>query len=245
MKIIKFSILALLPLLLSCSSSEIELDSSNSGNVSDNLSARFDDVDHSAYNSANPFDISGQLHSEFILSYEKLNLTEQSLPSIVSSTLALGMTNSRFNALSSSAYTFNELALLEQILTPNDSLVEITLDRVVKNKKLEHSFLDLLYELKQEFSNEESYESLYKKIITYESEINLDSSLGNSDKTVVLTTTSVLRHQLRRIKKRPKKNTDPDWDLMITTMGATLEGSTRSVQDAIILSLLTEISLTN
>jgi hypothetical protein len=57
------------------------------------------------------------------------------------------------------------------------------------------------------------------------------------DKQVLLSAAAVVRYVSYERKKRPKKNTDPDWDMMVWRIAGSA-GSLSDVQDAIFYSVI-------
>ena len=68
-----------------------------------------------------------------------------------------------------------------------------------------------------------------------------DVSLDEADLKILLTTTSIVRYATHHRKKRPKKNTDPEWDLLIFDMAGACSGARTSTQEAVALSVISGI----
>jgi hypothetical protein len=245
MKITKLCLLALVTFLLSCSQAQ-ELDATSG--LLDSSSAPLyqnKESDTVAENLRNPFDLAGSLTTQLHLDYYHITSRDSSTSAIISDVVDLAHSNAAFQQLSSTSYSFTAFQKLDWLLTPSDSLLTESIRMAVSDVGLQSSLEDFIHHIMTNFANEDSYSSLYDEIIYYEDGIIDDTAISFSDKRVLLTITSVLRHKLKRTKKRPKKNTDRDWELMITTMGAAAGGAKDGLQNAIILSLLTELSQSN
>lgn len=248
MKIIKLSVLTLLFIMLSCSQTE-ELESAmvNPDGSSSSSAYQYRDTDVAAENLENPYDVAGFLNSELSLAYFNTPLRDTSQSAVITDVVALANSTTAFQQLSPEAYFFSDVSTLNHLLSVSDSDLVLTesIQFAILDMDLQVSIEDFIHHIMEKCADDESYGSLYHEIVSYESSILNNFLINESDRRVVLVTTSLLRHQIKQKRKRPKKNTDRDWDYMITTMGATAVGTKINLQNAIILSLLTEISLTN
>lgn len=242
MKISKTLIWAFIPLLVSCS--QVELESIQPSQVSsEHISQAYRGTEEPVVNENNPYDIAGLINAELYDTYDQRYVVNHTLDSIISRLVTLGHSDTRFAALSATTYQFNHWTLLEEIIISNDSVLQGAINGAISDSNLRFSFHNFIIDIAGDCVAEANDASIYNKILAYESDILDDVDISINDQEVVLTTTSILRQCVCRTRKRAKKNTDRDWDLMITTMGASVEGSMRSKQDAIILALITELSL--
>lgn len=248
MKITKLSLLVLSFILLSCSQSE-EVEPTLATSIEPNAfsSYQYKETDVAAENSKNPHDVAGFLSSEISLEYYGTSLRDTSQSSIITDIVALANSNIAFNQLSPEAYFFTDIQTLNQVLSVSDtdSLLTSSIQFAILDSDLQIRFEDFIHNIMVNCLNEQSYSSLYDDIVSFESGVQNNFLINEGDRRVVLITTSLLRYQIKQKRKRPKKNTDRDWDYMITTLGATAVGAKIDIQNAIILSLITEISLEN
>lgn len=248
MKIIKLSVLTLLFMLLSCSENE-ELQITSSTKLSSTSLAAYQhkEIEVGPDNLENPYDVAGLLSSELSVAYYNIPLRDTCQFAIIADVVSLAHSNLRFHLLSPDAYLFTDNETLQQILSTTDaaSMLTESIQFSLLDVDLQFTFENFIHYMMNQCENDVNYASLYAEIVTYENSIQHNVLITEADKAVVLTTTSLLRHSLKAKRKRPKKNTDRDWDYMITTLGATAVGAKNDLQNAIILSLLTEISLTN
>lgn len=242
MKISKTLIWALLPSLFSCS--QVDLEATGSSYVSHAFENQLHRGSEAPVaNELNPYDVAGSINTDLYNAYEQRHIMNYTLGSIIDTLVVLGNGDSRFSSLSPISYQFNQWSLLDELVVPNDSILRSVINDAVSDSNLRESFHDFIFEITANCIAEESQAAIYAKITAFEADVVGDTGASENDKEVVLTTTSILRQCVCRVRKRAKKNTDRDWDLMITTMRASVEGSTRSKQDAIILTLVTELSL--
>lgn len=243
MKIIKLFLLAFLPIMLSCSQSgELETLPSVATMVSTNAtySAKYGDVDPS--NLENPYDAVGAINNSIFLQSSSVTWRDSSIAAVIDGVQNFANNSIYFQQLSSYPYVFVDTERVNRLLVSNDSLLSNSLKIAVGDIDLRISFEQFFNQIMSENANDVSYSLIYDEIASYEKSIINNVSASSSDKQALLSATSILRYKIKRLKKRPKKNTDPDWDLMITTMGATLEGGKEHLQEAIILSLISELA---
>ena len=248
MKIIKLSVLTLLFIMLSCSQNDaLEITSETSSGTHFSSAYQYKETEVAAENVENPYDVAGFLNSELSAEYFNTPLRDSTQSAIIADVVDLANSNAAFQELSQEIYFFSEIETLNQVLsvTDCDSVLSQSIQFAILDMDLQVSIEDFIHHIMEKCADDESYGSLYHEIVSYESSILNNFLINESDRRVVLVTTSLLRHQIKQKRKRPKKNTDRDWDYMITTMGATAVGTKINLQNAIILSLLTEISLTN
>jgi hypothetical protein len=88
------------------------------------------------------------------------------------------------------------------------------------------------------------YESddLYEKVIDYETTVLQNSGFTANDKRVILTTTSITRHSSYLARKKPKKNTDPDWTILIGNIVAAVDGAEDGAANAVVAALVAGIA---
>lgn len=190
-------------------------------------------------NQANPYDYVGQLHYELYQDYyasqpDSLLSFEQVLYDVE----GLANKNSNFTSIVGINYSFSNVIALEQLF----DCKTLCLDTVLTQSSLSSTAQD---KAKDFFTNfnvlfEKNLESapVLEYIIQFENEIIASSTLSISDKSIILGATSIARYSTYESKRRPKKNTDPDWDSLITSLYGAFLGDENSVGDRIVASLV-------
>ena len=234
----KFFILCLVvfPLCFSCS------DTSDSSIIPDAvhantylISSKIGDV--SPANPLNPFDIAGQVHTELYAAYYEDDSLVVDLSDVLHRVLLVSNQNETFVSLSNSSYLIDTTtlsSLIAQIDCCSAAIIDNSLatDEAVLSLQ---SFISTLVPLCDE---EEDFNIIYSYITSYESNILASKNISTSDKQVILITTSIIRFSTYERKKRPKKNTDPEWDLMIGNIIGSVDGATEGLEAAVLKSLL-------
>lgn len=92
------------------------------------------------------------------------------------------------------------------------------------------------------FDNEYNCEVLYQAVVDYETIVLKDSLLTAKDKRIILTTTSIARHSAYLARKKPKKNTDPDWTILVVNIVAAADGAEYGLAESVTEGLVAGIA---
>jgi hypothetical protein len=218
-------------LFASCESTETELTSTEVSHFSKKTQ------DTTPLNPANTFDNVGQVHYDLLRSYYANSFLPKSSDSIV------GQVN-----LKASAHPF-----FDGFLITDYNLVPLSrIDMIVANSEYEFSSivanLPLTTETKNDFSafvatvlskvdHDVDYEAIYNYVVLYESTLQDSKDISASEKEYLLSVTSIIRHSVYAKRKRPKKNTDPDWDWLTANITGAVEGAQYGKSHAILTAL--------
>lgn len=192
---------------------------------------------------ANPFnsyDQIGELYAEMMSVYYAKDTNPVEVDSVLQQVETIAFTLPAFSGVSGS-YVSPAVAAIDSIRTaPNDRLVASIFDSALtlKAQLRLRSFVDtaLLYA-----TDESDYSVFYTHTTTFEFEVQSDFDYTTYDKQVLLITSSILRYTVYAKKKKPKKNTDPEWDLMVGNFTAAIEGAKISKGTAAVFALVTGI----
>lgn len=234
----KFFILCLVvfPFCMSCS------DASDSSFVSATTNAntylftnKVGDV--SPANPLNPFDVAGQVHTELYAAYYEDDSLAVELSDVINRVLIVSNQNETFVSLSTSSYSIDSTtlsSLIGKISCCSAEVIENSLATDEAALSLQ-SFISTLVP----FCDEEAdYSIIHSFITSYENNVLESKNIPVLDKQVILITTSIIRYSTYERKKRPKKNTDPEWDLMIGNVIGSVDGSSEGIEAAVLKSLL-------
>jgi hypothetical protein len=103
------------------------------------------------------------------------------------------------------------------------------------------SFSNFLITMVSLYEAETDATKIANVVIKYEETVIGNALLGDNDKRVILTSTSILRFSAYRAKRKPKKNTDPDWLIWVTHVYGAEEGAEENLEKAILMGLVTGI----
>ena len=190
------------------------------------------------FNSANPFDEAGTIHNEILTNYYSHYPLLTDTDSIINLFHAKAKEHSFFSSLTTSPILSNELNLL---LSQPENMLEDFLQSSDLSEKAKISLSVYIEELLFYTYSSDNYAIIYDYITDYENTIATDSLYSSDEKAIILTITSITRHSVYMKKKRPKKNTDPDWDWLTTNIVGATAGTNGDTQKAIYTALVAGI----
>ena len=167
-------------------------------------------------NTENPYDSDGRMYHElFKNNYESDGL--QSLSSSISSHVAsVAYAKTTFNKMQkkdniSVAVAKGTNAISHNGIGFSDIIANSNMTAAAKLSLIDfiHSFLFL-------FKQEDRYAVLYDFVVQYERSILTDPILTETDKQIILTTTSFARHSAYETRTESTAIIDPDWRKLVT-----------------------------
>ncbi|PZV24001.1 MAG: hypothetical protein DCF12_17960 [Snowella sp.] len=224
--------LAMALFLISCDSSMNEQDSTA------NHYKTSETKEELPFNSANPFDGAGTIHNELLTSYYNHYPQPTETESIIALFYEKAKAHSFFSTMSSSPILPSELNML--LKQPNIALQDF-LESSNLSEKAKTSLNIYIEALLDYADSSDDYAVIYDYITNYEHTIAADSLYSSIDKATILTITSITRHSVYMKKKRPKKNTDPDWNWLTTNIVGATAGANGDSQKAIYTALVAGI----
>lgn len=222
--------------LLSCSS---DIETTNSENLTTFSAKRIISLPENALNS---YDEAGLLYNELFDTYYTNGNLGGTVSQIVNQVQSIADANANFNSIKGSFYhnvsSTRVQYLLEHPTTcVNDVIAASSMSTVGKSSLANFVNFFIVF-----LGTESDCDVIYQKVVAYESAVLLNSLLTETDKRIILTTTSITRHSAYRARKKPKKNTDPDWDIFIGNIIASTEGAEYGSAEAATMALVTGIA---
>lgn len=192
-------------------------------------------------NPFNPYDEVGAVYAEIMSVYYAKDTHPVEVDSVLHQVEAIAFALPAFSSFVGS-YVSPTSASIDSILTaPSDRLVASIADPTLtlKAQLRLSSFVDttLLYA-----TDESDYAAFYAHATSFEFEVPSDFGYTAYDKQILLMTSSILRYSVYAKKKKPKKNTDPEWDLMVGNITAAIEGAKLSKGSAAVFALVVGIA---
>ncbi len=222
--------------IVSCSSDN---EITNSENIN-STSAKY--VSSLPGNDANPYDEVGWLYIELFDTYYTNGNLGGTVSQIVTKVQTIADANANFAAIKGSRYqnvsSTNVLYLLEHPTTCVNDVISAS-SMSTNGKSSLAGFVNFFIGF---LGKESDCDVIYQKVVNYENEVLLNTALTQTDKRIIFTTTSVARHSAYRMTKKPKKNTDPDWTVLIGNIIASTEGSGYGSGEAATMALVTGIA---
>lgn len=193
-------------------------------------------------NAANPYDEAGWVHNALFESYYEIGSKPTTVSGIISKVQALADANSNFIGIKTSAYKPISANDVQYLLDHKNTCITDVISASSLTTKAKLSLITFINSLIVVFDTETNCDMLYKFVADYEKEILNDSLLTVKDKQIMLITTSIARHTTYLAKKKPKKNTDPDWTILVGHVMAAAEGAEEDSAKAVTLALVTGIA---
>lgn len=209
-------------------------DDSDNGtvNVNQNVNVQSRDIIDSPLNPLNDYDLAGQIHNELLSTYfNQLNLPVNT-NAIAAAVEQTAVTNPNFISLKSHTYTAVTGQLLDQMLNSSFG-IEQAIERSRLSPMGKASLLSFITTITGYITTEQEFNVVYDFSIAYEHNVHSNGTLTSHDKEIILTTASIIRHSVHFRKKRPKKNTDPDWDWLTVNIVGGVEGASHGMAESI------------
>ena len=191
---------------------------------------------------ANIYDHVGVMHNDLLYSYYSSSRLPQNLGGILNRLDSIAQQHVDFGTLTAHGYEAPDLERVNYILTHKINCatdVLLQLDVSVDAKTSLSNFMSAVLSFS---TTNDDYGVIYAFIVDYEIEVMHSVQFDTADKEVLLTFSSIARHSLYAKKKRPKKNMDPDWDVLISNIIASSEGLDSGAASAVMYGLVAGIA---
>lgn len=192
-------------------------------------------------NPNNPHDEAGRLHTELSEAYYETGDSDSTVSEVVTAVQKLADSSSSFNALTSPDYHPVSVAEVQHLLDHPTTSVAVAISASSMSDAAQLSLLNFVNSYLLLFDHEQSADVLYQTCIAYEDSVLKAPSMTATDKRIVLTTISIARHSTYKARKKPKKNTDPDWTIFVGNIAAGIEGAEYGTAEAVVKALATGI----
>lgn len=230
-----YSYFIFMPFFISCTN-ECDLSESNT------LSSNERGLTEMPANSENPYDAAGRLYTELFDAYYESDTLPTTITTIAARVELLGSANIEFSGLKTTAYQTVSPSQMQYILSHPSTIVTEIITASGMTTGAKSSLSTFVSALSLLYVKEESGEVFYNFVANYEEAVIADSQFTETDKRIILTTTSIARYSSCRILKRPKKNTDPNWVLTTSNIIAATDGNSYGIAEAITRALATGIA---
>ncbi len=192
---------------------------------------------------ANPYDTTGQVYYELLTAYYQGELQPFTLTGIITNCTAIANETPSFLALTKEVpYVFTASDRVVSIVSQPESCLGTTIDATLDSTAAKSSLTDFVGSVLALTDKEDAYAPIYSYIVAYEDRVLRSTAFTDRDKRIILMTTSIVRHTVYAKKKKPKKNTDPDWTLLIGNITAALDGAGVGADEAVLRALVTGIA---
>lgn len=184
-------------------------------------------------NASNPYDSAGAVHNLIVLSYYASDWTGNSQSAGKRIDFLAG-NSLEFGELDGAPYAVVDSLRIESINSSADPLALVMQDSDM-SPAADSSLSFFLYGFFGNYGSAD-YEQVYDSVAKYEEIVLNDTALALDDRKVILTVTSIMRHAACLEKKKPKKNEDPDWLLLIGSIAAAVDGAQQGTGQAVAMA---------
>jgi hypothetical protein len=199
---------------------------------------QYRDGGKSPENDDNPYDYVGQIHNEIAYSYHNDTIKPVTIAGVIARVGYTAELNSRFTGIKEMSYSAPAVYAVSNIQIYGTTLLPGILAGSGMSTAGKEAMVLLTTMILAEAGNSNSFEENYDAIADFENAVLAHTGLTVYDKKVLLIVSSVGRHATYLVKKKPKKNTDPDWNVLIINLVGTVEGALKSEAEAINMGLV-------
>ncbi|TBX66119.1 hypothetical protein EZL74_11055 [Flavobacterium silvisoli] len=229
--------LILFPFFLSCNENHFDLAKESSFHRYD-----FQSSDSIPANKNNPFDRVGKIHNEILFSYYYNDNYPSTIPEIITTvTNIANMTQSFRVLIKEIPYNFcsteRVVYIASRLESCQNEIIDASLESIEAKESLDNFISSFLFLC----NSQEDYSSIHDYVVSYENEVLENAKYSEKEKKVLLITTSIARYSAYAKKKKPKKNKDPEWALMVGNILASVDGADESEEEAIMRAVVTGI----
>lgn len=167
-------------------------------------------------NTENPYDSDGRMYYELFKNHNASDGLQDASSSVSSLVASVAYTKTSFNKMQKKEN--NSVAVAEGISVNSDSTVSFS--DIIGNSNMtataKLSLIDFIHSFLFLFKQDSRYAILYDFVIQYERSILTDPILTETDKQIILTTTSFARHSAYETRTESTAIIDPDWRKLVT-----------------------------
>lgn len=193
-------------------------------------------------NAANPYDAAGWIHNALFESYYENASNAKTVSAIISRVEALANTNANFISIKTPSYHPVSVERVQYLLDHPKTCLSDIISNSTLSAEAQLSLTTFINSLITTFDSESNCDELYQFVSEYEKGILNTTLLTARDKQIILITTSIARHSTYLAKKKPKKNTDPDWTILVGHVIAAADGAEYGSAESVTMGLVTGIA---
>ena len=185
-------------------------------------------------NPLNPYDDAGAAHNLVVLSYWAHDWKDNSLGAAGRISLLAG-NSAEFLVLEGASSVALDSLRIESINASADP-VALAMQGSGMSPEADSSLSGFLNIFFDAYGSTAGYDEAHALITGYEDGVLGSLSLPSADKKIILTATSVMRHAAYMERKKPKKNEDPDWLLLIGSVAAAIDGAKQGTAQSVAMA---------
>lgn len=218
-------------LFISCDSSESEVKTTNGNYLSRETISNY------PFNKSNSYDLAGEVHNELLHAYHIDSFLPYTLDSICNRVDLKAKNHLFFDNLTIQEFAIVPTSRIEEIVLNGRNAFPSIISQLALSNQVKTEFEMFITMILNNIDANTSYSDIYNTIVNYESSLQDNPLYTIEEKEYILTVTSIIRHSVHVKEKRPKKNTDPDWDWLTANVFGAVEGARYGMPSAIITAL--------
>lgn len=192
--------------------------------------------------SANPYDNAGQIYDELFSNYYDGTVRLNAVQTVIDQVATIAEANSSFTAIDTTGYQPLSVERINYFAEKGNSDIGGVIGASALSAPGKTSFCNFMISFVALYESDADALGMFNAVVKYEDSIIGSALYSESDKRILLTTTSIIRYSSYRAKKKPKKNTDPDWIISVGHAFGTEEGAEENTAKAIVQGLVTGIT---
>jgi hypothetical protein len=196
----------------------------------------------SAANGDNPYDDVGKLHNAIVAAYYAGSNQPDSLAAIAIQVKAVSDAIPAFTSLSDPFAQNTDVAKVRYILAHPTTCAADIISSSTMSAAGKSNLGDFMTTVVTLMPDDVDYEEFYDFVRAYESSTIADPLLTSDDKRIILITASITRYTVYRAKKKPRKNTDGDWTILIANIVGGIYGADSDIAASITTAITSGIA---
>lgn len=230
-----YSCLIILTFFASCADNE-----NTAQEITTTLNNKVGDDILPMYN-ANQYDNAGRIYDEIFDAYYDGTSRSTDVQSVIAEVESIANANISFENINDLGYEPLNAERVQYLSDRNISDIAGIIGASDLSATAKTSFSNFLLSFVVLYASDIDAVKMYEAVVKYENTVIASNLFTENDKRVILTTTSIVRYTSYRAKKKPKKNTDPDWLISVGHAFGSEEGAEENSAKAIVTGLVTGI----
>ena len=177
------------------------------------------------FNPQNPYDSIGVFHNDLVDSYYAQEVLPTDLDGIIALVGANALNHPFFLRLAPSGGTFVSSTEVPRILTDPEGILSTYVGASVLGSAAQDSLYQFVDSVRLFAITDANYSAFYDYVVTFEARVSSHFLFSLKEKRILLQITSIARHNAYKKRKKPKKNTDLDWDWLTTCVVGSTAGT--------------------
>lgn len=184
--------------------------------------------------SASAFDHAGSMHTEVLLGYYADTLLPATADGCIARLDAVVAVHPYFAGFSPADYGLVPEGRILAIADNGPAELAVLMDELPLSLQAREGLYLFVTEVLEREVQGEAEAELHAFMVGYEGNVLSSNTYTDTEKEYLLTVASILRHSVQAKRKRPKKNTDIDWDWLTANVAGAALGAQYGPRQAIL-----------